>query len=143
MDKIEDIKNIYQNYFKKSRNDCQVVKLFQMTLLNDYYTYYFKDNKFQKRFFEISFLNFNNIIIWFPNDNISLIIHKKFSERINIVNSYYDNKYSEEPIKFKYYDNVLKIKINGPDIIISTLPIESIFFDDKPITESMIEYMIS
>ena len=114
-----------------------------MTLLNDYYTYYFKDNKFQKRFFEISFLNFNNIIIWFPNDNISLIMHKKFSIRINIVNSYYDNKYSEEPIKFKYYDNVLKIKINGPDIIISTLPLDSVFFDDKPISESMIEYTIS
>tara|TARA_B100001093_G_C26580344_1_gene906990 strand:- start:204 stop:635 length:432 start_codon:yes stop_codon:yes gene_type:complete len=143
MEKIEDIKNIYKSYFKKSRNDCQVVKLLQMTLLNDYYIYYFKNNKFQKSFFEVSFLNFNNIIIWFPNDNISLVIHKKFSERINIVSSYYDNNYSEEPIKFKYYDNVLKIKINGPDILISTLPIESVFFDNKLLSESMIEYTIS
>ena len=79
MDKIEDIKNIYQNYFKKSRNDCQVIKLLQMTLLNDYYTYYLI-NTFILYLLN-TFILSSNSEVFLLSGSIYFYINSKFADK--------------------------------------------------------------
>ena len=55
------------------------------------------------------------------------------AKRINIIGPYYQDLFNENKINFKYYDKENKCIRNGPDLIITTLTSDSIFYkiDDQ------------
>ena len=72
-------------------------------------------------------LNFNNNMVWLilPNDNLIIVLTYNQSKTVSIVNQVMSNKFTESPINFQYQDNFLYIR-DGPTLVVSLLPLESI-----------------
>lgn len=85
------------------------------------------DDKLKKQFNYESMFKPLSIILILPYDSTSIQVSISDAKRINVTRAYYESKFKEKPIKFRFYDEEQKQVSNGPDIIVSTLPLDAIF----------------
>jgi hypothetical protein len=79
------------------------------------------------------------VLVYFPTYNIRIDMPIYKASKITVVKVFLENNFSEEAIKFKYYNEKLKKVMNGPIIVIINLPLESVLLEDGESLFSKIE----
>ena len=143
LDKIKNNREIIRNFLKpknkKYKSKKNVVEFLEEELFNIKGTIlYFQndnENKLDKYYSSSKVIKSNMILLNIPLEDISILLSIEQAKKINIIGPYYQDLFDENKISFKYYDNENKCVRNGPDLIITTLTSDSIFYksEDKDI----------
>ena len=111
---------------------------------NNIFDYYSLTDKFKKVYIkrENNYSCYSNhrVLVYFIQNNIrfDMPIHK--AKSFPIVKNILEGKFKEKPLRITYYDRISKQIIKGPFIVIVSLPIESIVFEDGSNLISKITY---
>jgi len=148
VDKVKQNRKIIQNFLKpknkKYKSEENVKEFLVEELFNvNGYIYIFKnDEKLDLYYSNSKILKSNRVLLNIPLDDITITLSMEQAKRINIIGPYYQNLYDENKISFKYYDTENKCLRIGPDLIITTLTSDSIFYkvenNDIPLSDYLI-----
>jgi len=72
----------------------------------------------------------HRVFVYFPNDNIRIDMPINRAEKLPVIKNFLENQFSEKSIKIRYYHLILKRIMDGPLIIVITLPIDSIILEN-------------
>lgn len=144
LDKIENNREILRNFLKPKNKKYKTGEKVKEFLLEELFNingniYYFvKDKRLDSYYSSNKILKSNRVILNIPIEDITISLTIDQAKRINIIGPYYQDLFNENKINFKYYDEENKCIRNGPDLIITTLTSDSIFYkiDDKDIVLS-------
>jgi hypothetical protein len=145
-EKIDREIGVFQRFLKPKKNKYQTkeqVKTFFKRYFSTFENYYYclRNNKIITKFFNSNFLNPLRIVLYFPYNEIIISTTLEEANKINVISPFYNSDYQEKPIKFKYYDEEIKSVLNGPDLIISKLPIESVCYSNGEKEILLIEFL--
>ena len=73
----------------------------------------------------------HRVFVYFPEYNIRIDMPIYKANKISVIKVLLENNFSEETIKFKYYNENVKQVMDGPILVIITLPLDSIILDDN------------
>ena len=139
LDKIENNREILRNFLKPKNKKYKTGEKVKEFLLEELFNingniYYFvKDKRLDSYYSSSKILKSNRVILNIPIEDITISLTIEQAKRINIIGPYYQDLFNENKINFKYYDEENKCIRNGPDLIITTLTSDSIFYkiDDQ------------
>ena len=139
LDKIENNREILRNFLKPKNKKYKTEEKVKEFLLEELFNingniYYFvKDKRLDSYYSSSKILKSNRVILNIPMEDITISLTINEAKRINIIGPYYQDLFNENKINFKYYDKENKCIRNGPDLIITTLTSDSIFYkiDDQ------------
>lgn len=139
LDKIENNREILRNFLKPKNKKYKTEEKVKEFLLEELFNingniYYFvKDKRLDSYYSSSKILKSNRVILNIPMEDITISLTIEQAKRINIIGPYYQDLFNENKINFKYYDEENKCIRNGPDLIITTLTSDSIFYkiDDQ------------
>ena len=103
--------------------------------LSDYYifAYKFRTDRFvldySKRADYIGYTGYR-VLVFFPNDNLRLDMPIRKAQSIPVIKPILNGQFKEKPICIKYYDKIIRKVIKGSLIVIVSLPLDSIIFED-------------
>ena len=143
INRINEERILIQNFLKpkksKYKKDTDILSFFNNYFFNPTgNNYHLEDNKIEICYNKNFILKPIKIILYLPLNDSTILLPIDSAKKINIIKPYYDTKYKEVPITFKYYNSKLKCICNGPDIIISSLPLETIFIKDVENNEKLL-----
>tara|TARA_B100001248_G_C27387750_1_gene460599 strand:+ start:1400 stop:1870 length:471 start_codon:yes stop_codon:yes gene_type:complete len=141
LDKIKSNREILRNFLKPTNNKYKTKKKVKEFLLEELFNinctiYYFvKDKRIDSCYTSFKILKNNIVILNIPIEDTTIALTIDQAKRINIIGPYYQDSFNENKINFKYYDKENKCVRNGPDLIITTLTSDNIFYkiDDQDI----------
>ena len=68
----------------------------------------------------------NIVIIIFPYDNLAFSTPYSIINKMTLIPAFLEEKFSDRPIKFKYFNNIYNKVFTGPKIVVVSSPIESV-----------------
>jgi len=141
LDKIKNNRQILRNFLKPKNKKYKTEEKVKEFLLEELFNingniYYFvNDKRIDSYYTSGKILKSNRVLLNMPIEDITISLTIDQAKRINIIGPYYQDLYNENKINFKYYDKENKCIRNGPDLIITTLTSDCIFYkiDDEDI----------
>ena len=141
MSLIEDIISYLQpNEDKYNEKDNVISFLNQKLSPNYFFEYDLLEDIFKKNYFSnplMHNISENRVLAFFINYNTCLAMPISRAESISCIKNLIEGNFQEKSIKFKYYDEKLDLVLNGPIIVILTLPLESIMINDKTLLDNL------